>query len=754
MAHAAGTSARTHRLIGLVASLLLATTTALAFGRVFLGPGSSLQLIGAAVAAACLAVAFERRGLLLSTAASAIGLALAIGLIVFPETTWYGLPTADTLRAALDAAALVGEQARIQAAPAEPIGPLLLAAVVSLWAAVFSAHALAFRAGSPLLGLIPAVALVAFADTVLEEFVKPLYGVAFLAAALLVVFADGLARVQGWGPVWSSTRRGVATSAGRGARRLAFTALGAAVLAPIFVPGFGSQALVDFGTSAEDRVAIDPLVSVEAFLKQQTPVEVLRVTASRPTYFRLVASPDFDGVIWRPGAEQGAILEAGDPVPAPDRPNRPGGLTDPVTIDMTADLAQRWVPTPYPMESIVVPGRTVRFVAATGTTFVDAPLEDGDSYTVEASLAQPTADDLRAESFSAPLENGRYLALPPDFEEIEEIREIALRWTAEADTDFDKAFTIQEHFQDGSEFRYTIDTPLRGGARSILEFLKVSKAGFCQQFSSAMAVMLRSIGVESRVVVGFATGNPTRTPNEYSIMTDRAHAWVEVYFPNWGWMPFEPTRNRVNPTVTGYNPPADACTGPTCPGEGGPLSEPGQVEVGRGAGQQGLLDPRPRVVGPRGAVGESGTIETPADDREITQTALLIGVALAGIILLLVPPVRAFRRRMRLRGVAAEPRRLILVTYEQFSERAAGLGLGRDPGETLEEYRRKVMETGYLSNGHLDRLTRLATTAAYSQHEPDGEQARHAGDAADTALREMRRAVGPARWLVGLYRRR
>ncbi|HWL90709.1 MAG TPA: DUF3488 and transglutaminase-like domain-containing protein, partial [Actinomycetota bacterium] len=539
MAHAAGTSARTHRLIGLVASLLLAATTALAFGRVFLGGASSLKLVGAAVAAACLAVAFERRGLLLSTAASAAGLALAIGLVVFPQTTWYGLPTNDTLRAALDAAALVGEQARIQAAPAEPIGPLVLAAVVSLWAAVFSAHALAFRAGSPLLGLIPPVALVAFADTVLEEFVKPLYGVAFLAAALLVVFADGLARVQGWGPVWSSARRGVARSAGRGARRLAFTALGAAVLAPIFVPGFGSRALIDFGTPAEDRVAIDPFVSVGHFLRQRTPVEVLRVTASRPAYIRLVASPDFDGVIWRPGAEQGAILEPGDPVPAPDRPS---GLTDPVTIDVTANLAQRWVPTPYPMTSIEVPGRTVRYVASTGTTLVDAPLDRGDSYIAGASLAQPTAEELRAESLSAPLENGRYLALPPDMPE--EIEELALRWTAEAENDFDKAWAIQERFQDPSEFRYTMDTQLRWGTSSILEFLTQSKAGFCQQFASSMAVMLRSIGVESRVVVGFATGNPTRTLNQYSVMTDRAHAWVEVYFPSWGWMPFEPTPRR------------------------------------------------------------------------------------------------------------------------------------------------------------------------------------------------------------------
>jgi hypothetical protein len=752
MAHAGGTSARTHRLIGLGAVLLLAAVTALAFGRVFLGTATTLQLVGAAMAGGCVAVAFERRSLLLATVASAAGLALAVGMIVFPETTWYGVPTTGTLRATLDAAALVGEQARIQTAPAEPIAPLLLAAVVSLWAAVFSAHALAFRAGSPLLGLIPPVALVAFADTVLEEFVKPLYGVAFLAAALLVVFADGLARVQGWGPVWSSARRGVAASAGRGARRLAFTALGAAILAPIVVPGFGSKAVIDFGTPAEDRVAIDPFVSVQSSLHQRTPVEVLRVTASRPVYLRLVALPDFDGVLWKPGAEEGAVLGPGDPVPGPDRP---GTLTDPVIIDVTADLAQRWLPTPYPMTSIAVDGRTVRFVAATGTTYVDAPLAEGDSYTVAASVVQPTGDELRDATVSTQLESGRYLRLPENSSEIEAIKALAREWTADADTDFDKAMAIQDRLLDSSEYSYTIDTPLRAGTRSILEFLTESKQGFCQQFSTAMAVLLRSVGIQSRVVVGFAAGttSPT-TPGQYSIKTDKAHSWVEVYFPGWGWMPFEPTPGRLNAVTIAYTTPAAGCTGPTCPdggsdaGGGGASPLPSRNRVER------IPEGLPRLAGPRGAVGGPGTIDTGAEDGRITRIALLLGVVLTGLALLLVPPARALRRKVRLRGVAAEPRRLILVTYDQFTERAAGLGLGRGPGETLEEYRRKVMETGYLSDGHLDRLTSLTTAAAYSHHQPDGEQASEAGDAAETAIREIRRAVGRTKWLIGLYRRR
>src|SRR5213593_4008073 len=79
----------------------------------------------------------------------------------------------------------------------------MLAAITAVWAAVFSCFALAFRAGSPLLSLVPPVALVAFADSVLDGVIKPIYGVLFLIAALAVVFADSLRRIHGWGPVWS-----------------------------------------------------------------------------------------------------------------------------------------------------------------------------------------------------------------------------------------------------------------------------------------------------------------------------------------------------------------------------------------------------------------------------------------------------------------------------------------------------------------------------------------------------------------------
>jgi transglutaminase-like putative cysteine protease len=748
MAHTAGPSARTHRLIGLAATLLLATTTAIAFGRVFLGGSTTLQLLATSIAAGGLAVMFERRSLLLATAGSIAGLALAVGLVVFPGSTWYGLPTDDTLKAALDAAALVGEQARIQIAPAEPIPPLLLAAVVSLWAAVFSAHALAFRAGSPLLGLIPPVALVAFADTVLEEFVKPLYGVAFLAAALLVVFADGLSRVQGWGPIWSSARRGVAATAGRGARRLALTALATAVIAPVIVPGFGSKAVIDFGTAATDRISIDPFVSVKSSLTRRTPVEVLRVTAPRPTYIRLVSLPDFDGATWRPGTDgTGGALAPGQPLPQ----EGPTGVSDTVVVEVTHDNANPWLPMPYPATSIDVPDASITYEPDTGTAFIDPPLDEGDVYRVQASFLQPDDDDLRAVDFLPVPPDDRYVRLP---EMPARVEEIAKEWTEGRTTVFDSAIAIQEHLRDTSVFTYDDEVAPQAGTQTIVDFLEGTRRGFCQQFSASMAVLLRSLGIRARVVVGYTTGAPTNpATDQYSFSTDQAHSWVEVHFPGWGWLPFEPTPGRQNPVVLGYDDPDAQCRGPDCPDGTEPATGGSQTLNERGAAQQGLLDPRPTRL-PRGPLRDPGTSSIPTGGSGITaRTLLLAGLVLAGAIFLLLPLARVLGRRRRLRRAAAEPRRLILVTLEQFSERLEGLGLGRVPGETLEEHRRRVTATGYLSDGHLDRLTGLATVAAYSSREPDRDQAEDAGTAARTALREIRRAVGPARWLVGLYRR-
>src|SRR6266545_4925599 len=183
---------RAHRLLALGAVGLLAAATAIAFGRVFVGHGATWKLLAAGLASVAVAGLLERRSLLLATVASAVCLLVALAVLVFPQTTWIGLPTSETLGAIRDALERVGQEARVQVAPSAPLTPLLLAAVTAVWTASFSAHALAIRAGGPLLAVLPSVALVGFTDTVMQDGARPGYAVVLLSAVLFVSFLDGL----------------------------------------------------------------------------------------------------------------------------------------------------------------------------------------------------------------------------------------------------------------------------------------------------------------------------------------------------------------------------------------------------------------------------------------------------------------------------------------------------------------------------------------------------------------------------------
>ena len=213
-------------------------------------------------------------------------------------------------------------------------------------------------------------------------------------------------------------------------------------------------------------------------------------------------------------------------------------------------------------------------------------------------------------------------------------------------------------------------------------------------------------------------------------------------------MPFEPTPGRINAVTYVTRQPTHVPARIAIDDRIGPGDQPPAIPSVREANGSR------RTSGPE-ALGRARPARPARSTSRTTRRssapglALLLGAIVVGLVLLLVPPFRAFRRRVRLRRAAAEPRRLILETYEVFTERAAGMGLGRGPGETLDEYRRKVMETGYLSDGHLDRLTRLTTTAAYSQHEPG----RAAGPGRDDRRRHRDPRDPPGRRAGGVVRR-
>ena len=284
-----------------------AAATALAFGRVLLGASTTLKCSGrdrgrrpAGRVRTAQPPALHRQ--------RADRIAVASAMIVFRDPV---VRPSDRRHAgaALDAAALVGERPGSRP-PARNRSVRSSSPRSSRLGAVFSPTP-RLRAGSPLLGLIPPVAAGGIPRHGARGVREALYGVLFPGGPRCSWCSRRARRVQGWVPCGPG-QEGVAGSAGRGARRLALTALGVAFLSPIVVPGFGSKALVDFGSPAEGRVAIDPFVSVLNELTQETPVEVFRVRTSQPAYVRLVSLPDFDGVLWKPSAEEGAVVEDGD----------------------------------------------------------------------------------------------------------------------------------------------------------------------------------------------------------------------------------------------------------------------------------------------------------------------------------------------------------------------------------------------------------------------------------------------------------
>ncbi|MFD0051697.1 transglutaminaseTgpA domain-containing protein [Actinomycetes bacterium NPDC127524] len=127
----------------------------------------------------------------------------------------------------------------------------------------------------------------------------------------------------------------------------------------------------------------------------------------------------------------------------------------------------------------------------------------------------------------------------------EKVRDLAISITKDKTNLYDKVKAIEDYF-DGPEFTYDKQNiPYPSENQDYAEqFLFETKRGYCDNFSTAMAVMVRSIGIEARWVKGYTEGTMVqyKGKSQYKVTNDNAHSWVEVFFPGSGWVPFEPTK--------------------------------------------------------------------------------------------------------------------------------------------------------------------------------------------------------------------
>jgi hypothetical protein len=165
-----------------------------------------------------------------------------------------------------------------------------------------------------------------------------------------------------------------------------------------------------------------------------------------------------------------------------------------------------------------------------------APAADILRYGVYSFLEETAEDPPASPPPLAPASRAAYLQLPPLDPRV---RELALRLTEPYVAEADKALAIERYLR--TAYRYTLELPKTEPADPIAYFLFERRAGHCEYFASAMAVMLRAAGIPSRVVTGFQSGVFNPLSGWYVIRASDAHSWVEAYLPRTGWTTFDPT---------------------------------------------------------------------------------------------------------------------------------------------------------------------------------------------------------------------
>ena len=183
-----------------------------------------------------------------------------------------------------------------------------------------------------------------------------------------------------------------------------------------------------------------------------------------------------------------------------------------------------------------LPSHGYLFMDRTGSFFNPSHNNSKIRYQGAARLPLVTPSDLRKDPPDYPQEiRDSYLQLPrldP------RVKKLAENITARSTNDYDKAANIQRYLI--ANYAYTLNLT-SAGKDPLAYFLFARRAGHCEYFATAMTIMLRSIGVPARYVTGFLPGEYNDVGGDYIIRGSDAHAWVEVYFSDYGWMTFDPT---------------------------------------------------------------------------------------------------------------------------------------------------------------------------------------------------------------------
>jgi transglutaminase-like putative cysteine protease len=372
-------------------------------------------------------------------------------------------------------------------------------------------------------------------------------------------------------------------------------------------------------------------------------------------------------------------------------------------------------------EALVVPATASGSLMNIDRLSSVTPRTSRGSYGVTVEYSAATTADLQAAGNSFPDWTSAYTQIPPNYrapDVLDRIHKKALDvvQAAGAQNEYDAAAAIEAYLR-SNVFTYTLEPPRAPFGTDPLEyFLFTSHSGYCEFFATAMGDMLRSLGIPTRLVSGFGAGNYDSAASAYVVRSEDAHSWVEVYFPTYGWIQFEPTRDTsgvYSPIPRGGASGLNVCQrdlGCDTPGGG---STGGVLPVPAGKGAAG---------GDVSATGGGGGFAFHIPDPSTLTKIVAIVIAL----LLFV--FAAAARYLRPRTVMGVWRRTLVL--------ARLAGADQRPGETPFELGRRLARSFPEASEPMRSLTNGFVVAAYAPEDMAGS-ARAAVMEAWSALRPL-----------------
>ncbi|HET7428781.1 MAG TPA: transglutaminaseTgpA domain-containing protein [Gaiellales bacterium] len=304
----------------------------------------------------------------------------------------------------------------------------------------------------------------------------------------------------------------------------------------------------------------------------KNPTTVFTVSSINPHYWKAGVLTEFNGSAWQLQDVTQAPYHDTDSFAAPpsmlppnaQRPKHNDVVQIGIKIDGLAD--PHLIGTGQPMRFTLTSQRVDATLSTDGTAVTSTDLPRDATYTVRSYAPNPTVKELADAGTRFPADvaagiivahqripvwgsgqDGRRVPIDPSL-----VRASDQAWHESgaddpAASEYGAVAALESYFH-GKQFHYD-QTPPRGRGPVLADFMLRSHRGYCQMFSGAMALVLRLHGIPARVAFGFTEGHET-SDGDFKVLDRDAHAWVEAYFPGYGWMPFEPTPTRHLPVLT------------------------------------------------------------------------------------------------------------------------------------------------------------------------------------------------------------